>query len=352
MCKSVLMMTVVGLLCGTAYGDNMVTIDKVILHFANRGEATAILSNDDGFLQSMGSLDRALRLQTDREVPKSEFVAFIAQQPLEWDAAEINEFTGMFESIRRKCAGLQALFPDTILLVKTTGLEEGHGCYCRGDNAVIFAVHELAGQATGLEFTLTHELFHILSRNNEAFKERLYKIVGFTKSFNLELDSALTARKATNPDASRNDYYFVSAVGDDTLALMPFLLFGSSYDRDRRGVFFDYIEFLFIGVEPGKDRCTPIYEDGKPLLLDPAQVPRYFELVGHNTAYIIHPEEVLADNFMIMIQGGKAMAAPEFMDQMSLGDSTTLPPQADSLPNPEIIEQMRGILFGESTASQ
>lgn len=347
MWKSALTVAAAAWLCGTAYGDKMLTIDKVNLRFANREEATAILGSDDVFLQNMGSLDRALRLQTNRDVSRGEYVAFISRQPLEWDDTDITEFTEAFESIRRKCAGLRALFPDTIYLVKTTGLEEGYGVYSRGSNAIVFPSKEHVVEGVDLEFILTHELFHILTKNNEAFKERLYKIVGFSKTFNLALDSALSACKATNPDAARNDYYFTSTVGVDTLALMPFILFGSPYDMDRKGLFFDYIALSFIAVELKQDRCTPLYKDGKPRLLEPAQVPRYFELVGHNTEYIIHPEEVLADNFTLLIQGGPVMPNPDFAEDIATSDSKPATSGIDPLPNPEIIEQMRGILFGD-----
>jgi hypothetical protein len=57
-----------------------------------------------------------------------------------------------------------------------------------------------------------------------------------------------------------------------------------------------------------------------------AELEGLFEQIGRNTAYLIHPEEIVADNFAalaIAFSGGKP--AP--------------------LPSPEVIERMRPILF-------
>ena len=35
----------------------------------------------------------------------------------------------------------------------------------------------------------------------------------------------------------------------------------------------------------------------QPVLLDPEDLPDYHRRIGRNTNYIIHPDEILADNF-------------------------------------------------------
>jgi hypothetical protein len=51
--------------------------------------------------------------------------------------------------------------------------------------------------------------------------------------------------------------------------------------------------------------------NGKPLLLAPEEADGFMEQIGRNTGYIIHPDEVLADNFVIMVQGRKQVPSPE-----------------------------------------
>ena len=56
-------------------------------------------------------------------------------------------------------------------------------------------------------------------------------------------------------------------------------------------------------------RTTP---DGSVrfLLLKPDDVPDYFAKIGRNTGYIIHPEEVLAENFVLLVRGKSDVPTP------------------------------------------
>lgn len=303
-------------LCSLVHAEKSVTLSEVEIRFLNKDAAGNILQCDDAFLQQVGAFDRGARLQTDQIVSMEEFKAFIVRQPLDWDAKEVQLMTTIVEVIKKKAAQLRPLFPPVINLVKTTGLEEGNAIYCRCENTIVFSSMNLSMEAEQLQQILTHELFHILSRNNMEIREQLYGVVGFLKTTELTLDSALSARKITNPDAARNDYYFTTTMNNDTLTLMPILLAKSAYDMSKKGVFFEYAELQFIAVEVGQDQCKVRYVNSNPTLLEPSQVPKYFELIGKNTEYIIHPEEVLADNFALMIHGAESLPTPEIIDRM------------------------------------
>jgi len=49
----------------------------------------------------------------------------------------------------------------------------------------------------------------------------------------------------------------------------------------------------------------------KPMLVGIQQVSGFFEQVGKNTQYIIHPEEILADNVASLVQGDRNLPSPE-----------------------------------------
>jgi hypothetical protein len=40
------------------------------------------------------------------------------------------------------------------------------------------------------------------------------------------------------------------------------------------------------------------------------------EQVGRNTQYIIHPEEILADNFALLVLGESKIPTPEILQKM------------------------------------
>ena len=44
-------------------------------------------------------------------------------------------------------------------------------------------------------------------------------------------------------------------------------------------------------------------DNGEPILLNFDDVPDYYIKTGDNTRYMIHPEEILADNFVFLVQG-------------------------------------------------
>jgi hypothetical protein len=45
-------------------------------------------------------------------------------------------------------------------------------------------------------------------------------------------------------------------------------------------------------------------------------VSSYHEQIGRNTGYIIHPEEVLADNFALLLLGRTAVKSPHILDRL------------------------------------
>jgi hypothetical protein len=45
-------------------------------------------------------------------------------------------------------------------------------------------------------------------------------------------------------------------------------------------------------------------------------VPGFAEQVGRNTTYIIHPEEILADNFVLLIDGRINLPTQRVVEEM------------------------------------
>ena len=202
--------------------------------------------------------------------------------------------------------------------MKTTGEEEGGAAYTRA-NAIVLSEGELAASARALRKLLAHELFHVLSRANPQLRERLYEAIGFVKCNEIEFPPSLAPRKITNPDAPRNDHYIrVRVRGTECLAVPILLSRSETYDAARGGQFFEYLDFRLLLVERGKDGKTiqARYEGGEPMLVDLPQVAGFFEQVGRNTGYVIHPEEILADNFALLVLQTRGAKSPEILAKM------------------------------------
>jgi len=68
--------------------------------------------------------------------------------------------------------------------------------------------------------------------------------------------------------------------------------------------FFDVmaLRLLEVTASPGAP-TLPVLRDGEPVWHAPEDLPAYVARLGGNTGYILHPDEVLADNFAQLVIG-------------------------------------------------
>ena len=109
--------------------------------FATVEEARAILTNRDEFVEGLSPLDRAARMKKGDDVSESDFLKFVGTNVLAWDEAERRKMTQVFQGIQAQLNSLASPFPKRVLLVKTTGLEEGGADYTRRTTAMLPPMH-------------------------------------------------------------------------------------------------------------------------------------------------------------------------------------------------------------------
>jgi hypothetical protein len=212
--------------------------------------------------------------------------------------------------------------PETITLIRTDGNEEPGSAYTRG-TAIIFHPGSLAAGAR-LDGLLAHELFHVISRRDRKLRDRLYAIIGFSYCGEVAFPGSLAARKITNPDAPANQHSITLEIGGAARPALPILVANRDFDPARTEGLMGYLMLQFLVIE--KDRGSWVAarkEDGAPVVVSPLRAKDFKEQIGDNTGYIIHPEEILADNFRHLVL------------------------ETESLPNPEIIEKMRAVFAGQ-----
>ena len=286
--------------------------------FATVAEGRKILTTRDDFIERLSPFDRAARMKTDREVSEKEFLEFVGQNVLAWTGPEREKLSAALAAIQPALKALSLPFPKKIYMVKTSGKEEGGAAYTRA-NAIVFPVNMLAGNNRSMQKLVSHELFHVLSRANPELKERLYRVIGFEKCDEIEFPAKLKSRKLTNPDAPKNDHCIrVKVDGKDSWAVPILFSRTEKYDPGRGGQFFRYLEFRLLMVERSSDSeaVKPIYDGSEPRLAGMNKVSGFFEQVGRNTGYIIHPEEILADNFALIVLKQRAMPSPEILSKL------------------------------------
>jgi hypothetical protein len=304
--------------------------------FASVEEAKQILSARDGFVLQMSPFDRAARLKTGSHVSEAEYLAFAAGNTLEWGAGEREKVSSAFDAIQEDLTVLSLPFPGKVLLIKTTGSEEGGAAYTRA-NAIILPEQVLGSSQARLQRTICHELFHILSRANPQLRDKLYAVIGFTRCKGFAFPPELEDRKITNPDAPTNDHCIRVGVGGREHWAIPILFSASDrYDQARGGEFFNYIEFRLLLVSRDEESSVvkPLYEGPNPRLVDVGQVSGFFEQTGRNTNYIIHPEEIMAENFALLMMRERNAPSPEILDELErILKNASRPPARKAVPD-------------------
>ncbi len=288
------------------------------LLFATAAQGRAILTMRDDFVQRMSPFDRSARLKTSKTVSEAEYLKFVGAQVLEWTDNDKAALQPVLSYVRPRVDALDLPWPDPIYLAKTTGNEEGNAPYTRA-NAIVLPRGELAkipapGTLGDLPGIVAHELFHVLSRHNPALKEKLYAAIGFQPCGEVAFPSRLADRKITNPDAPKNDHCIRVRLDGKDVWVVPILFSNSEkYDPARGGEFFNYLQFQFLRVDGGGAQAPvrATYNQSDVQIVDVNRLSGFFEQVGRNTNYIIHPEEILADNFSLLIRGQTGLPSPD-----------------------------------------
>ena len=287
------------------------------LVFAEVEEAKRRLATKDDFVKSLSQFDRSSRMKTDKDVSEKEFLNYIANQVRTWTVDEKERVRVAVESVANQLMRFELNLPQTILLIKTTGKEEGGAAYCR-PNAIVVPQNMFIQQTVSLEKLLIHELFHIISANNPKLKEALYEVINFKKCNSIELPDKLREIKITNPDAPKNDHYIEVQYEDSVINVIP-IIYSSApkYDVKKVGEFFRYLKIHLLAIEKTDEKWQyKRANNGEPVLLELRDVPDYFNKIGMNTGYIIHPEEILAENFVLMVRGNQQLKSKWIIEKM------------------------------------
>lgn len=307
-------LTLIGLLI-TGFTINGFSTELLVdkIKFASIEKANELLTQEDNFTKSWSQFDIDSRMHK-KNSRREELFDFITKQTREWTSEEQTKILSIFESIDKQIEkqGFNISFPDEIYFIKTTGDEEGGaGGYTRA-NYVVLKDDILSQAKGGLKKTIVHELFHILTRNNPKFRKEMYQVIGFKIMNDVSYPENLKENRITNPDAPQVDSYISIKAGGQTKDCMMILYSNLDYSG---GDFFKYLNVGFLSLT-GDSVKTIEYVGEKPVIYSFKQVYGFFEQVGKNTQYIIHPEEILADNFAFAILNKSGLQNPEIVNEI------------------------------------
>ena len=90
----------------------------------------------------------------------------------------------------------------------------------------------------------------------------------------------------------------------NSVHVAPILIAKSDFKVDGPPSLFAYLSFKLMQVQETPDGWVAELDNGVPVYHSP-QSSDFQRQIGRNTGYIIHPEEILADNFSLIVTDGK-----------------------------------------------
>jgi hypothetical protein len=307
------------ILCSTLAGFACAELrlsNQCVVRFASAEQGIAAITAADRFTKNLSRFDLQARLNTGGDVTFDQWKKRVASEVQEWDEDGRTKMIAAVEAVRDRLAKFSFPLPDEIYLVNTSGKEEAHAAYCRGKHIIIPDV-VLTRDPGKIESLLIHELFHVISNQHPELRADLYAIVGFQECPEIAIHPSLKERRITNPDAPAIDCVIKLKEGERTVRAAP-ILYSSTEDfiPKKEGGLFAQMLFKLMVVVPDGRGWKAVDQGGRAVVLDPKGVPDFQEKIGRNTNYIIHPEEILADNFVHLVRQREKLATPRIVAEL------------------------------------
>ena len=184
---------------------------------------------------------------------------------------------------------------------------------CIRDSTYIVLIDRLLEHPEYVTKLLAHEAFHVLTRNNPDFRKKMYSIIGFNiLPKEIEFPEELKERFISNPDVICHDSYATFTINGEKKDCCMVIYSTRPYEG---GSFFQYLNIGLVPID--KNTCKAIEKEGKAVVYSINEASDFYDRMGRNTQYIIDPEEVLADNFSLLLTGmTEGLPSPEVIQKM------------------------------------
>jgi len=288
----------------------------------------AIIDPADAFFAKLTPLEMALRLDEDvtslpREEALGKFKTFLAEQVTEWPEDERDTLLAALPLVAEACRkGCPKLLPARWRFIRTTGREESGAPYTRGDCIVLpagFVERQAAESVESLGRIIVHETFHVYSRHHPRERDALYAEIGFRPIAPIALPAAVEKIRLTNPDGPGWEHAVTLADPQSGAETRAILLLTSStpvFQKAIRGVL-PVLQFHLYPLTADDPPALRLDEKGEPVRWSPFATRTLFATIGKNTGYIIHADEIIADNAALLAYPRESPPDPELLERIA-----------------------------------
>ena len=302
--------------CSTSDPEGEAEASHIRYRYASAEEGRQIRLSNTAYYNSLTQNDIDWKLRcTGKTI--DDFKIFSASQIQDFTDDEKKALDAMINSVEIRMRGLGIGLPpmDEVTFIKSSMEDEGGaGGFTLGNSIFLNApfLQIVTDVWQGKQcytpdydeycyryapVIIAHELFHCMSRNNASFRQRLYSLIGFTvMDHEVEFGPTVREMLLANPDVERYDNWAEFTIGGEKRRCILVCTYDCDFAEaaatDPDASFFDHMESVLVPLDE-PDTMIPI-----------EQVSDFYQVVGHNSDYVIAAEECLAENFGFMIGYG------------------------------------------------
>lgn len=273
--------------------------------FLDKETAQKAITTDEaeGFFDKIQLLDMQVQMKNNSiktlNEAKNAYRAYLRASVEEFTDEEKVKIRFLMHRVQQMCDEISPdIFPKELELVKTNMNHYGASVFYSRENTIMIPKNVLKRDLdTDFVKSILREIFHIYTRYNYWKKIELYKIIGFEPIYSLDIPSSLKGKMLTNPDGI--EPYVIHHLSDRNhkdFSAVPIITVKHT-NLLRSLSFYSNIEFSLYKIVENKIYSN---EDGSSTV-DMESIENFYEQIGTNTNYIIHPNEILADNFAMLV---------------------------------------------------
>lgn len=275
--------------------------DTLIYNDSIRSSLLITRDDNDDFFKNLQALDVAIQMKDNQLLENPNYVA-IYKKHLKSQVSNFNQDDKVFLNAvyKKVLSHLKNIQPSLNIKLSVSKIKPQHYgndvFYTRGE--VIFLPENIFIEKNEKKLVsiFLHELWHIISEQQPDLKEKMYKLIGFHKhGRKVVLPAKLEKLMLSNPDGGDRSYGMKLNNGK---WLLPLISSNQNGFNNAKPVFYDYLQFdvFYINaqgmVEVNDDLSSTVSNEDNM---------EFFQKIKDNTQYIIHPDEIVADNFMLAV---------------------------------------------------
>jgi hypothetical protein len=296
--------------------------NQIFLMDSTKAAELIIVDATDNIFEEMTDVDMCIQMkknypaETFHNQIVSDYASFLQQDVANFTDDEASYVKNTMKDIFYYCGKInKGIFPTKLNIIKTKGKHYGNGVYYTRENCIIIPADVLKSKSKDEFFsTMIHEVFHVYSRLNPEKRKKLYELIGFHQlEESLIIDNSLKNRILLNPDGVNFRYYInLQIAPDKETKAIPIIYSNEAIYKKNKSSFFNYLKFELFEIKTvnGKKSEVVTKKDGSSTL-SIKDLPDFWRQIRDNTQYIIHPDEILADNFMFLVKEQKDKSVTE-----------------------------------------